>query len=150
VNMQSRLWAAAVMSDEEQEELERKANMLKIKLAQTSDCVKEWGMTTGLERMAEFEQNNKKWHAEKPANEKLIFLGLLPVAILFMSLVFCASLVRISRRHSDSAHAGVHHSFPITHGVCCNFLSSIIDTVFGMSGRSISVTRSPPTVISMQ
>ncbi len=142
MNLQSRLWAAPIMSDEEQEELERKANMLKIKLAQTSDCVKEWGMTTGLERMAEFEQNNKKWHAEKPANEKLIFLGLLPVAILFLGLVFCASLVRF-----------LHGLFHLCACRCNALMGStaiywllFLTRFFACLCRFISVTRNPPTV----
>jgi hypothetical protein len=60
---------------------------------QASDAIKEWGMSTGLERLSDFENLHQKWHDDTPVDDKSIFIGLLPVAILFMSIVFGASLV---------------------------------------------------------
>jgi len=97
VGMQTSMWAADDMTEEEHEELERKANLLKVKLVQASNAVKEWGMTTGLEQLSNFEQSHKKWHDDgKPVNENLILLSLLPVALIFMGLVLGASTIHFS------------------------------------------------------
>mmetsp|Transcript_27974 Transcript_27974/g.54629 ORF Transcript_27974/g.54629 Transcript_27974/m.54629 type:complete len:872 (-) Transcript_27974:555-3170(-) len=92
-SMQARMWNSDDITDEEAEELERKQTLLKIKLTQASDSIKEWGMTTGLERMIEFENMHKKWHDAKPVDEQKVLFGLLPVAFVFMCLVFGASYI---------------------------------------------------------
>ena len=91
--MHSNIWAAYDMTDEEAEELERQENLLKIKMAQTSQKVKEWGMQTGLERLLHAELHAGKWHEDKtkPVSEIKVFLQTLPVAMLFMLCVVGAS-----------------------------------------------------------
>ena len=46
--MQSQLWENEEMTDEEAEELERQAVLLKIKMTRASERIKQWGMETGL------------------------------------------------------------------------------------------------------
>ncbi|KAJ1473655.1 hypothetical protein T484DRAFT_1835214 [Baffinella frigidus] len=91
--LHSNLWSAYEMTDEEAEELEHQENLLKIKMAQTSEKVKEWGMQTGLERLLHAELRTAKWHEDpkKPVNEIKVFFQTLPVAILFMACVIGAS-----------------------------------------------------------
>jgi hypothetical protein len=48
--MQSQLWENEEMTDEEAEELERQAVLLKIKMTRASERIKQWGMETGLSR----------------------------------------------------------------------------------------------------
>lgn len=48
--MQSKLWETDEMTDEEAEELERQATLLKIKMTRASEKMKVWGMETGLNR----------------------------------------------------------------------------------------------------
>eukprot|EP00282_Hemiselmis_andersenii_P021076 CAMPEP_0172043706 /NCGR_PEP_ID=MMETSP1041-20130122/26406_1 /TAXON_ID=464988 /ORGANISM="Hemiselmis andersenii, Strain CCMP439" /LENGTH=837 /DNA_ID=CAMNT_0012702151 /DNA_START=40 /DNA_END=2553 /DNA_ORIENTATION=+ len=95
-SMQARMWSAEDVDEEEAEELERKQTLLKIKLAQASDAIKEWGMTTGLEKMIEFENMHKKWHDDKPVDETRLIMSLVPIACLFMFLVFGASYIHFS------------------------------------------------------
>ena len=57
-------------------------------------------MSTGLERLSDFENLHQKWHDDTPVDDKSVFIGLLPVAILFMSIVFGASLVSLHLLHS--------------------------------------------------
>jgi Na+/H+ antiporter NhaD/arsenite permease-like protein len=93
--LHSNLWQASEMTDQEAEEVERKENLLKIKMAQASDKVREWGMQTGLERLLHSEMHGAKWHDDKkkPVNEVRVVLKLLPVAVLFMACVLGASTV---------------------------------------------------------
>ena len=49
--MQARLWENDEMTEEEAEEVERQATLLKIKMVQASEKIKEWGMETGLNRL---------------------------------------------------------------------------------------------------
>jgi len=82
------------MTDEEAEELERQENLLKIKMAQTSEKVKEWGMQTGLERLLHAELRTAKWHEDKNkphVSEIMVFFKTLPIALLFMLCVIGAS-----------------------------------------------------------
>ena len=92
------------MTEEDAEEVERQANLLKIKMTAASDKIKEWGMKTGLERMLAHE-NITRWHEDKkaPVNEFIILAGLLPIALIFMTLVLGASTVA-SVPQSLSAH----------------------------------------------
>ena len=85
------------MTEEEHEEVERQSNLLKIKLAQTSERVREWGMQTGLERLYGHEQIHR-WHEDKskPVEEYKVLMSLIPVAILFMTLVLGASTVSVA------------------------------------------------------
>jgi len=48
--MQSKLWENDDMTEEDAEEVERQAQLLKIKMVRASERVKEWGMQTGLNR----------------------------------------------------------------------------------------------------
>uniref|UniRef100_A0A7S0HFN8 Citrate transporter-like domain-containing protein n=1 Tax=Hanusia phi TaxID=3032 RepID=A0A7S0HFN8_9CRYP len=92
--MHARLWESDDMTEEDAEEVERQANLLKIKMTAASDKIKEWGMKTGLERMLAHE-SIPRWHEDKkaPVNEFIILAGLLPIALIFMSLVLGASTV---------------------------------------------------------
>eukprot|EP00961_Rhodomonas_salina_P269109 3636368-Rhodomonas_salina.1 len=109
-HMQSRLWNSDEMTEEEAEEVERQSNLLKIKLAQTSERVREWGMQTGLERLLGHEQIHK-WHEDKskPVDEMRILLTLIPVAILFMTCVLGASTI-----HFDESIPIPGNLFPLT------------------------------------
>jgi hypothetical protein len=51
--MQSKLWENDDMTEEDAEEVERQAQLLKIKMVRASERVKEWGMQTGLNRSAQ-------------------------------------------------------------------------------------------------
>eukprot|EP00960_Hanusia_phi_P036870 752570-Hanusia_phi.AAC.4 len=92
--MHARLWESDDMTEEDAEEVERQANLLKIKMTAASDKIKEWGMKTGLERMLAHE-SIPRWHEDKkaPVNEFIILAGLLPIALIFMGLVLGASTV---------------------------------------------------------
>lgn len=54
-HMQSQLWENDEMTDQEAEELEKQAVLLKIKMTRASEKVKQWGMETGLSRCATIE-----------------------------------------------------------------------------------------------
>ncbi len=92
--LEKRYWSLPDVYQDEAEELERKQNLLKIKLAETSALVREAGMTTGLARIRGFEEMYQKSHAPNPADEKKVFMTLLPIAICFLCLVLGASTVR--------------------------------------------------------
>lgn len=69
-------------------------------------------MTTGLEKMADFENLHKKWRDDAPVDDKRVLIGLLPVAFLFMGLVFGASMVRAPPALASPPHKPAPHSFP--------------------------------------
>ena len=48
--MQSKLWENDTITEEEADEVQKRAELLKIKMVRTSERIKEWGMTTGLNR----------------------------------------------------------------------------------------------------
>jgi hypothetical protein len=50
--LQSKLWENDEMTEEEAEEVMKKAELLKIKMVRASERMKQWGMETGLNRSA--------------------------------------------------------------------------------------------------
>jgi hypothetical protein len=122
--MHSNIWAAYEMTDEEAEELERQENMLKIKMAQTSEKVKEWGMQTGLERLLHAELRTAKWHEDKTkphVSEIMVFFKTLPIAIFFMMCVIGASYTHFE---DPSAIAGSLYSLAQFHPIVFPMASS--------------------------
>ena len=63
--MQSRLWENDEMTDEEAEELERQATLLKIRMTAASEHIKQWGMETGLNRFVARTPPNKHAHSDR-------------------------------------------------------------------------------------
>ena len=63
--MQSKLWENDEMTEEEAEEVMKKAELLKIKMVRASERMKQWGMETGLNRFA---KRHARTHARTHAN----------------------------------------------------------------------------------
>ncbi len=94
--LERKLWNLGDVYQDEAEELERKQNLLKIKMVEASSIVMEAGMTTGLSRIRGFDDMHRKSHAPNPDDEKKVLLSLLPIALCFMMVVLGASTVCIS------------------------------------------------------
>ncbi len=65
--LQSKLWENDEMTEEEAEEITRKAERLKIKMVRASERMKQWGMETGLNRSAKRDaRTHARTHARQP------------------------------------------------------------------------------------
>jgi hypothetical protein len=63
--LQSKLWENDEMTEEEAEEVMKKAELLKIKMVRASERMKQWGMETGLNRSA---KRDARTHARTHAS----------------------------------------------------------------------------------